>query len=112
MRHVTLTDPLSYLEFLGLQRHAAVVVTDSGGIQEETTFLGVPCLTMRENTERPVTVSEGTNTLIGRDTDRLQAEITGVLEGRAKKGRIPDLWDGRAAGRIADRVCHAALVLQ
>jgi len=97
-----LSEPLTYLPFLGLQRHAAVVVTDSGGIQEETTFLGIPCLTMRANTERPVTVTIGTNQLLGNDTDRLQREVSRVLEGNGKKGAIPELWDGRAAERIAD----------
>ena len=95
-------EPLGYLEFLGLQRRAAVVITDSGGIQEETTFLGVPCLTMRENTERPVTITTGTNQLIGRDMDRLVAEARRVLNGTQKPGGIPPLWDGRAAERIAD----------
>jgi UDP-N-acetylglucosamine 2-epimerase (non-hydrolysing) len=101
---VHLTAPVGYLEFLGLQREAALVVTDSGGIQEETTYLGVPCLTMRENTERPVTVDVGTNTLIGRDTERLRAEGRRVLAGNGKKGRIPPLWDGKASERIADIV--------
>jgi UDP-N-acetylglucosamine 2-epimerase (non-hydrolysing) len=95
-------EPLGYLEFLGLQRRAAVVITDSGGIQEETTFLGVPCLTMRENTERPVTITTGTNQLIGRDMDRLVAEARRVLNGTQKPSGIPPLWDGRAAERIAD----------
>jgi UDP-N-acetylglucosamine 2-epimerase (non-hydrolysing) len=97
-----LSDPLTYLPFLGLQRHAAVVVTDSGGIQEETTYLGIPCLTMRANTERPITVTVGTNQLLGNDTGKLQREVERVLEGRGKTGSIPELWDGRAAGRIAD----------
>lgn len=97
-----LSEPLTYLPFLGLQRHAAVVVTDSGGIQEETTYLGIPCLTMRANTERPVTVTVGTNQLLGYDTDKLQREVTRVLEGNGKKGSIPELWDGRASERIAD----------
>ena len=97
-----LSEPLTYLPFLGLQRHAAVVVTDSGGIQEETTYLGIPCLTMRANTERPVTVTVGTNQLLGSDTAKLQREVTRVLEGHGKKGSIPELWDGRAAERIAD----------
>jgi UDP-N-acetylglucosamine 2-epimerase (non-hydrolysing) len=110
MRHVTLTDPLGYLEFLGLQQHAAVVVTDSGGIQEETTFLGVPCLTMRQNTERPVTVTEGTNILVGGDTVRMQAEIAAVLDGRGKEGRIPALWDGRAAERVAHCLAHLGVL--
>src|ERR1700674_5786543 len=93
--------PLSYLEFLGMQSRASVVITDSGGIQEETTYLGVPCLTLRENTERPVTVSLGTNVLVGRDPDKLRSELSRVLAGNAKKGTIPPLWDGRAGERIA-----------
>jgi UDP-N-acetylglucosamine 2-epimerase (non-hydrolysing) len=99
---LNILEPLGYLEFLGLQRHAAVVITDSGGIQEETTYLGVPCLTMRENTERPVTITTGTNQLIGRDMDRLVAEARRVRDGDTKRGGIPPLWDGRAAERIAD----------
>jgi len=98
---VAVTEPLTYLPFLGLQRHAAVVITDSGGIQEETTFLGVPCLTMRENTERPVTVSVGTNQLLGRDTGAMEREVEAILAGRRKTGSIPELWDGRAGERIA-----------
>jgi UDP-N-acetylglucosamine 2-epimerase (non-hydrolysing) len=97
-------EPLTYLEFLTLQRRAAVVITDSGGIQEETTFLGIPCLTMRENTERPVTVTLGTNQLIGRDTERMKTETRAILSGRAKKGTVPPLWDGHAAERIADHI--------
>jgi UDP-N-acetylglucosamine 2-epimerase (non-hydrolysing) len=97
-----LIDPLGYLEFLALQRRATVVVTDSGGIQEETTFLGVPCLTVRENTERPITVTLGTNTLVGHDYARLEREIDATVAGRAKAGRVPPLWDGKAAERIAD----------
>jgi UDP-N-acetylglucosamine 2-epimerase (non-hydrolysing) len=94
-------DPLSYLEFLGMQSRATVVITDSGGIQEETTYLGVPCLTLRENTERPVTVSLGTNVLVGRDSEKLRSELSRVLAGQAKKGTIPPLWDGHAGERIA-----------
>ena len=93
--------PLSYLEFLGMQSRASVVITDSGGIQEETTYLGVPCLTLRENTERPITVSLGTNVLVGRDPDKLRSELSRVLAGNAKKGTIPPLWDGHAGERIA-----------
>jgi UDP-N-acetylglucosamine 2-epimerase (non-hydrolysing) len=99
-------DPLSYLEFLGLQSRATVVVTDSGGIQEETTYLGVPCLTLRENTERPITVSMGTNVLVGRDPDKLRTELSRVLAGKAKDGSIPPLWDGHAGERIASLVTH------
>ena len=94
-------DPLSYLEFLAMQSRATVVITDSGGIQEETTYLGVPCLTLRENTERPVTVSLGTNVLVGRDPDKLRSELSRILAGQAKKGTIPPLWDGHAGERIA-----------
>lgn len=104
IRHerTVLSEPLTYLPFLGLQRHAALVITDSGGIQEETTYLGIPCLTMRPNTERPVTVTVGTNQILGSDTDRLQREVLAVLAGRGKKGSIPELWDGRASERIAE----------
>jgi UDP-N-acetylglucosamine 2-epimerase (non-hydrolysing) len=97
-----LLDPLGYLDFLALQRHASVVITDSGGIQEETTYLGVPCLTVRENTERPVTVEVGTNTLVGRDMGRLREAVASVLGGAYKRGQIPPLWDGLAGERIAD----------
>jgi len=94
-------DPLPYLEFLGMQSRATVVITDSGGIQEEATYLGVPCLTLRENTERPITVSLGTNVLVGRDPDKLRSELSRVLAGKGKKGTIPPLWDGHAGERIA-----------
>jgi UDP-N-acetylglucosamine 2-epimerase (non-hydrolysing) len=96
-----LLDPMPYLEFLALQSRATVVITDSGGIQEETTYLGVPCLTLRENTERPVTVTVGTNTLVGDDHDKLALELKNILAGRGKKGAIPPLWDGHAGERIA-----------
>ena len=97
-----LLDPCPYVDFLGLQSRATVVITDSGGIQEETTYLGVPCLTVRENTERPITVSMGTNVLVGRDPEKLRSELARVLAGKAKKGSIPPLWDGRTGERIAD----------
>jgi len=99
---VQLTDPLSYLDFLALQRHARLVISDSGGIQEETTYMGVPCLTVRENTERPVTVTIGTNTLVGRDMELLHREVARILAGEGKQGTIPPLWDGHAGERIAD----------
>jgi UDP-N-acetylglucosamine 2-epimerase (non-hydrolysing) len=101
-------DPLSYLEFLSLQKRATVVITDSGGIQEETTYLGVPCLTLRENTERPVTVTCGSNVLIGHDLNRLRSEIRNILEGRTKRSGIPPLWDGHAAERIAKVVVNGS----
>jgi len=99
--NLRLMEPLPYLEFLALQQAAEFVITDSGGIQEETTYLGVPCLTVRENTERPVTVELGTNILVGRDLERLRREVKKIMGGKAKRGQIPPLWDGRAAERIA-----------
>jgi len=95
-------EPLGYLEFLHLQRRATAVVTDSGGVQEETTYLGVPCITMRENTERPVTVTVGTNVLVGTDPARMLSEVRQVLAGSPKRGGVPELWDGHASQRIAD----------
>lgn len=106
-RALTVTPPLTYLEFLGLQQHARLVITDSGGIQEETTYLGVPCLTMRENTERPVTVMLGTNELVGRDVIRLKSRAREILSGNIKNGTIPPFWDGKAAERIADELLGA-----
>ena len=101
-RNIKLIDPVGYIDFLALQLHATVVITDSGGIQEETTYLGIPCLTVRGNTERPITVSVGSNVLVGHDMDRLLVEARLVLAGKAKRGQIPPLWDGRAARRLAD----------
>jgi UDP-N-acetylglucosamine 2-epimerase (non-hydrolysing) len=121
LTNLKLTEPLGYLDFMKLLGHARLVLTDSGGIQEETTVLGVPCLTLRDNTERPVTVKEGTNQLVGRDPERiLQAGLQVLARpdppvpkggtdgpeagptGRSRVGRIPKLWDGGAAGRIVD----------
>lgn len=96
--------PQGYLEMLGLMREARVVLTDSGGIQEETTALGVPCITLRENTERPITVEQGTNTVVGTDADKILACYEEVMAGRGKAGRVPELWDGRAAQRIVEVV--------
>jgi UDP-N-acetylglucosamine 2-epimerase (non-hydrolysing) len=97
-----LLDPLPYIEFLSLQMRATVVITDSGGIQEETTYLGVPCLTLRSNTERPITVTMGTNVLVGDNRERLVGELARILEGKHKRGASPPLWDGCAGDRIAD----------
>jgi UDP-N-acetylglucosamine 2-epimerase (non-hydrolysing) len=96
-----LLPPAGYLEFLFMQRGASVVITDSGGVQEETTYLGVPCLTLRTTTERPVTVSLGTNIVIGQDMHRLRQEARRILAGERKHGTIPPLWDGHAGERIA-----------
>jgi UDP-N-acetylglucosamine 2-epimerase (non-hydrolysing) len=101
-RHgVILTEPLGYLDFLCLMKHASLVVTDSGGIQEETTILGIPCVTVRENTERPVTVDSGTNTIAGTKTDTIKGAIRRQL-GRKTENGVPKNWDGRAAVRIID----------
>lgn len=96
--------PLDYLAMLGLLREATCVLTDSGGIQEETTALGIPCLTLRENTERPITVEQGTNTVVGTDPTRILANVRQIMASGGKSGRIPELWDGHAAERIATEV--------
>jgi UDP-N-acetylglucosamine 2-epimerase (non-hydrolysing) len=98
---IALLPPQGYLEMLGLLASARVILTDSGGIQEEATALDVPCLTMRNNTERPITIEEGTNTLIGRDRARARACVDAILRDGGKHGRIPELWDGHASKRIA-----------
>jgi UDP-N-acetylglucosamine 2-epimerase (non-hydrolysing) len=100
-------DPAGYLDFLKLMSSARLVLTDSGGIQEETTILQVPCLTLRENTERPVTVELGTNQLVGRDPDRILAAYRALKQGDRPPGRMPPGWDGRAAGRITDVLLRA-----
>ncbi len=99
-----LVEPLGYLEFLSLTSAARLVLTDSGGLQEESTALGIPCLTLRENTERPVTVSEGTNEVVGTDPARIVAAALRALSGGGKRGRCPALWDGRAGERAADAI--------
>jgi len=92
--------PLGYLDFLKLMMNARCVLTDSGGIQEETTVLEIPCLTLRSNTERPVTVSEGTNTIVGKDPEKIFSAVENILKGKTKKGKRPKFWDGKAARRI------------
>ncbi len=100
--NVKLVEPLGYLEFMNLVSNARFVMTDSGGIQEETTFLGVPCLTLRNNTERPSTVDEGTNVLVGLDPDRIIAAAQTAVRADRSAHRVPELWDGRASERIID----------
>ncbi len=100
-QRMALLPPQGYLEMLGLMRDATLVLTDSGGLQEETTALGVPCLTLRENTERPITAEQGTNTLVGRNPQAIRQGVAEILRGDGKRGRVPELWDGHAADRIA-----------
>ena len=95
---IRLTDPMGYVEFMGLVSEAAVIITDSGGIQEETTYLGIPCLTLRDTTERPITISEGTNRLVR--VDNLREMVRQALGGGWQKGRVPELWDGHTAERV------------
>jgi len=99
---IWLTEPLGYLEFLHLNMKAKVVLTDSGGLQEETTVLGVPCITMRHNTERPITCEVGTNVIVGNSPDKILSAARTVIAGQGKKGDIPEKWDGRAAERIVE----------
>jgi UDP-N-acetylglucosamine 2-epimerase (non-hydrolysing) len=104
--YLRVLEPLGYLQFLDLMMHARLVLTDSGGIQEETTFLGIPCLTLRTNTERPETIEQGTNELVGTDPEKIISATAKVLSGEFKTGVIPDLWDGRAAERIVEIVAR------
>ncbi|MFD3394665.1 UDP-N-acetylglucosamine 2-epimerase (non-hydrolyzing) [Aquirufa sp. OSTEICH-129V] len=109
--NLILTEPLGYLEFIQLMSHAQAILTDSGGIQEETTYLGIPCLTFRDSTERPITVTLGTNQLLADlDPDKTYQALLNILQGNCKQGQIPPLWDGKAAERIAqtlDQICKA-----
>jgi UDP-N-acetylglucosamine 2-epimerase (non-hydrolysing) len=100
--NIRLLDPLPYIEFLGLMSNAKLVVTDSGGIQEETTYLNIQCLTIRNNTERPVTVEAGTNHLVGTDPEKVMSVFHRILNGTIKKGHTPQKWDGKAGQRIAE----------
>jgi UDP-N-acetylglucosamine 2-epimerase (non-hydrolysing) len=103
MKNLRVIDPLGYLDFLALYSNARLVLTDSGGIQEETTALGIPCLTLRENTERPITVELGTNVVVGTDTGRIVSAASAALNGAARKlGQQPPLWDGHTSDRILD----------
>ncbi|MFH1008177.1 MAG: UDP-N-acetylglucosamine 2-epimerase (non-hydrolyzing) [Candidatus Latescibacterota bacterium] len=106
MKDLRFVPPTGYLDFLKLQKYARLVLTDSGGIQEETTVLGVPCLTLRENTERPITVTEGTNQLVGVDRARIVRAATELFDRGEKPGRIPEGWDGKAAVRIVEAIAE------
>jgi UDP-N-acetylglucosamine 2-epimerase (non-hydrolysing) len=106
-KNLIMTEPLGYLEFIQLMSNATAILTDSGGIQEETTYLGVPCLTFRDSTERPITVTLGTNQLLSDlDPKKTYAALKEILAGKVKKGSIPPLWDGKAAERIAAKLAE------
>lgn len=102
--NIVITDPIGYIDFIHLVKNAATVITDSGGVQEETTFMGVPCLTVRPNTERPVTITEGTNTLVELNATTILSLLQQIQQGTYKKGNVPALWDGRASERIVKEV--------
>ena len=106
LKNVLLIEPLGYVDFIKLVKHSRFALTDSGGIQEETTVLKVPCLTMRENTERPVTITEGTNILVGRSHLTIVKYMRQILAGKFKHGRTPKLWDGKTALRIVQRLAQ------
>ncbi len=100
--NIVITEPAGYLDFVALMSSSKIVLTDSGGLQEETTALGIPCITLRENTERPITVTEGTNIIVGNDTNTIISTAIETLDNGGKSGRIPNLWDGKTASRISD----------
>lgn len=100
--NIIITEPIGYIDFLGLTKNAELILTDSGGIQEESTYMGVQCITLRTSTERPITVEVGTNQLLGNDLDKAQETALNVLNGNLKQGQIPELWDGNSAKRIVD----------
>jgi UDP-N-acetylglucosamine 2-epimerase (non-hydrolysing) len=104
MKNLTITKPLGYIDFMSLVANSKIVVTDSGGIQEETTFLGIPCITLRNNTERPVTVERGTNVLVGTNKEKIMRTFDKALNGKWQKGEIPEFWDGRTAKRIVNKI--------
>ncbi len=102
MKNFQLIDPIGYLDFLKLEKYAKFVLTDSGGIQEETTVFGVSCLTIRKNTERPITIRQGTNQLVGTDTQKIIKTANSIIDGYCKKGNIPNFWDGKTANRVVE----------
>lgn len=108
-KRITLVDPLGYFEFMKLVKNCKVVITDSGGIQEESTFLGVPCLTIRPNTERPITITIGTNTLLPLEVKTVVKHVDNILNGNYKQGEVPRLWDGNATERIVDIIANKIL---
>ena len=106
MNKLSVIDPIGYLDFLQLMSNATFVITDSGGIQEETTILGIPCVTIRQETERPITITQGTNSVVGVDREKILTIIQDILQGRYKKGKIPEKWDGKASKRIVESILN------
>ena len=106
-KEISLIEPLGYLDFLNLLMDSTLVLTDSGGVQEETTYLGVPCLTLRENTERPITIAEGSNYLLGTNTDKIVETVDFILAGQGKRPKRPELWDGKAGQRIVQQLVNS-----
>lgn len=106
-KNIIITEPLGYLDFIKLMSNAKLVITDSGGIQEETTILGIPCLTIRGETERPITVEQGTNIVVGEGREKIIQEANKIIAGKAKKGSAPELWDGKAAERIVKTLVNS-----
>ena len=102
MKNLLLIDPIGYYDFIKLEMEAKFIITDSGGIQEETTYFGIPCLTLRPNTERPITITEGTNKLVKLETEDIIKEAKNILNGNIKKGKVPKYWDGKTAERIVE----------
>ena len=99
-KNLIVTDPLGYFDFLKLEKKAKLILTDSGGVQEESTYFGVPCLTLRENTERPITITDGTNQLVDLNVESIVNSAMEIIEGKVKKGKIPKYWDGKTAKRV------------
>ncbi len=106
MNNLKIVPPVGYKEFMYIVKNSEFILTDSGGIQEETTVMGIPCLTMRENTERPETISEGTNVLVSTDREKIVSAVNSILDGNWKTGKIPDKWDGKASGRIVSLIAE------
>ena len=98
--NIILTEPIGYIDFLALTKNSGLIITDSGGIQEESTYLGIQCITVRNNTERPITVEVGTNHLIGTDLNSVEKCASDILSGKIKEGKIPEMWDGKTSERI------------
>ncbi len=101
-KNIILTEPIGYIDFLALTKDSGLIITDSGGIQEESTYLGIQCITVRNNTERPVTVEVGTNHLVGTDLNNVEKYAMEILSGKIKKGGIPEMWDGKTSERIVE----------